>query len=155
IVALQTMVYAQAGQEGDRERIQRHVDWLLAARGPDGWSYGREQNTNADNSNTQYALMGLHEAIRAGARVDPKVLKELRDCYIRTQVRGGWGYRGQGDTTTTMTMTTAGVCGLMITATDLAPSKQELRPDGSAVNCSANEENRPVADGLNWISTRF
>src|SRR5262249_17438959 len=32
VVALQTMVFAEAGQNEDKERIQRNVDWLLAAR---------------------------------------------------------------------------------------------------------------------------
>jgi hypothetical protein len=153
IVALQTMVYSQAGQAVDRERIQRNVDWLIAAKAPNGWSYGGEQSTVPDNSNTQYALLGLHEGIQAGARVDAKVLEELRDFYIRTQTQGGWSYRGRDGAT--MTMTTAGVCGLMIAGVDLAIGKQVLREDGSAVNCGVYDENKPVADGLNWIGARF
>ncbi len=154
IVALQTMVYAQAGQAIDRERIQRNVDWLIAAKAPNGWSYGGEQSRAPDNSNTQYALLGLHEGIQAGARVDPKVLQEIRDFYIRTQLRDrGWSYQGRDNAT--MTMTTAGVCGLVISGMDLALGKQQLRPDGSAFNCGVYEENKPVAEGLAWIGAHF
>lgn len=154
VVALQTMVYAQAGQAVDRERIQRNVDWLIAAKSANGWSYGGEQSMAPDNSNTQYALLGLHEGIQAGARVDHKVLEEVRDFYIRTQTHGGWTYnRSRPDAS--MAMTTAGVCGLVITGMDLAQGKQELRPDGSAVNCGVYQENKPVAEGLNWIGSRF
>ncbi len=152
VVGLQTMVYAQAGQAVDRDRIQTNVDWLVAARSANGWSYGK--GGDADNSNTQYALLGLHEGLLAGARVDPRVLKEVRDFYRDSQVQGGWGYR-KTIPQPTMTMTTAGVCGLMISGMDLALGKQVLRDDGSAENCGIYDENKPVADGLNWIGSRF
>jgi hypothetical protein len=102
VVGLQTMVYAQAGLEEDRQRIQRNVDWLIAARGPLGWSYNKTQvNLGADNSNTQYALLGIHDGLQAGAKVAPEVLKSLQNFYTDTQShdgggRGGWGYR-RGD----------------------------------------------------------
>src|SRR5207244_4103739 len=115
VVGLQTMVYAQAAQPQDRERIQKNVDWLLSARTTQGWTYvklGGNQAGVADNSNTQYALLGLHEALLAGAVVDAKALKEIRDFYVNTQITGGWGYRAN-DPRTSMTMTTAGVCGLL------------------------------------------
>ena len=66
VVALQTMVFAQAGDGQDRERIQRNVDWLVKTKGVNGWSYGGEKTGLPDNSNTQYALLGLHEGIVAG-----------------------------------------------------------------------------------------
>jgi hypothetical protein len=54
-----------------------------------------------------------------------------------------------------MTMTTAGLCGLLITGMDLAIGKQVLRPDGSAENCGVYEENEPVAKALGWIGRAF
>ncbi len=76
VVGLQTMVFAQAGQAVDKERIQRNVDWLIAARSMNGgklqgWGYG--QRDGPDNSNSQYALLGLHEGYLAGAEVKPEV----------------------------------------------------------------------------------
>jgi Domain of unknown function (DUF4159) len=157
VVGLQTMVFAQAGEEIDIQRIQRNVDWLVKARSPFGWSYGAlggDGKATADNSNTQYALLGLHEGLQAGAKVDPKVLKAIQDFYVNTQNRGGWSYhsdKGQP----TMTMTTAGVCGLLITGMDLAVGQQQLRDDGSAVNCGDYTDNEPVAAALEWIGERF
>jgi len=165
VVALQTMVFAQAGEAVDRERIQSNVDWLLKARGDNGWSYHGDKSMVPDNSNTQYALLGLHEGILAGAKVDARALEELRDFYLRTQTQRGWGYRARGvpgvkgveqfGDRPTLTMTTAGVCGLMITGMDLAVGKQVLHEDGSAKDCGKYEENKAVADGLNWIADRF
>ena len=71
-VSLQTMVYVLAGHPEDRDRIQENVDWLLAARIPkfgllDLRQAGRDHAYDA--SNTQYALLALHEAhSRRGAR---------------------------------------------------------------------------------------
>lgn len=155
-VGLQTMVFCLARQPQDRDRIQRNVDWLKRAKAKDGWSYTeRAVFGSPDNSCTQYALLGLHEALVYGANVDRRMLEEVRDFYIRTQVRGdgGWTYRGGGFTT--MTMTTAGLCNLLICGTDLQTGKQRLKDDGSADLCGVYEENKPVADGLKWIGNNF
>lgn len=156
VVALQTMVYAKAAQPEDKQRIQSNVDWLIKGRSDRGWSYGVLLGGGvsvADNSNSQYALLGLHDGLEAGATVDPKVLESLRNFYLKTQIGGGWGYH-PGEPAT-MTMTAAGVCSLMITGMDLAVGKQKLRPDGVADQCGIYEENEPVAEGLRWIGNRF
>jgi hypothetical protein len=166
VVGLQTMVFALAAQPVDREAIQRNVDWLLAARLSDGWTYGKvgagaiRNITVSDNSNTQYALLGLHEALQSGfAKVDKKALEEIQAFYVKTQVHrgdqpgGGWYYR-PGEPPS-LTMTTAGLCNLIITGMDLRVGKQVLRPDGSTVNCGVYEDNKPVADAIAWIGTRF
>ncbi len=150
---LQTMVFALAGEKVDRKRIDDNVALLLKVRMPGGWSYG-EFGGIPDNSNTQYALLGLHEAIGAGSKVDPQVLLQIRNHFIKTQSRGGWGYSA-GATTPYMNMTTAGLCNLIITGLDLAQGKAELRPDGSAVNCGEYKDNEPVAKALNWLGEFF
>jgi len=40
VVGLQTAVFAYARKDADRERMQRNVDWLLANRTANGWTYG-------------------------------------------------------------------------------------------------------------------
>jgi hypothetical protein len=159
VVGLQTMVFAQAKQAVDRERIRRNVDWLLSARLADGWSYSKLEALGranvADNSNTQYALLGLHEAIQSGVKVSPTALQAIRRLYIRSQsADGGWGYR-PSLRRSTMTMTSAGLCNLIITGMDLAVGKQKLRRDGSAENCGEYVENEPAARALTWLGDRF
>jgi hypothetical protein len=156
VVGLQTMVFAQAGYPEDLKLIQRNVDWLLQARLANGWSYGKlagAAGTLTDFSNTQYALLGLHEGIQAGATVPQADLQAIQKIYLDTQVNGGWGYRRTD--APTMTMTTAGVCGLFITGMDLAQGQQQLRPDGSAVNCGVYADNKPIKDAMDWIGNRF
>src|SRR5947209_759260 len=86
-VGLQTMVYAAAGRKDDLERIQSNVDWLIRARVMsgkilEGWSY-KSDNGPVDNSNSQYALLGLHEGHLAGAKIDRDVWETIRDFYLR------------------------------------------------------------------------
>ena len=159
VVSLETMVYALAGRAEDKARIQENVDWLLAARIKSedvrfrGWGYTAHDHSY-DSSNTQYALLALHEAIRAGARVDRGVMEDIQKFYLENQHRdGGWSYKP--GIPSSMTMTTAGVCGLLITGMDVQTGKQILRPDGSAENCGVYADNKPAAKGLKWIGDHF
>ncbi|MFO0929200.1 MAG: DUF4159 domain-containing protein [Gemmataceae bacterium] len=156
VVGLQTMVFCLAKQAEDRPRIQRNVRWLLESRLPDGWTYTKEGGLkgSADNSNTQYAMLGLHEAAQAGIGVDVKALRELQTLYLKTQHDGGWAYK-PASRAATMTMTTAGLCDLIISGTDLAMTTGTLRDDGSAENCGVYRDNAAVATALTWIGERF
>lgn len=157
-LALETMVFCFVNDQKDRKRIEANAALLLEFRMADGWSYSRPgvRNTTgvADNSNTQYALLALHEAIQRGVKVPPKVLVEIRDFFLKTQVKsGGWGYKGPNPVST-MTMTTAGLCNLLITGMDLSEGKAALRKDGSAEKCGQYKENDAVNKALEWIGDR-
>ena len=74
-IALQTMVFAAAEPERDQLRIAANVSWLESAQlkaadhGPAGcWSY-TDARQGGDNSNTQYALLGLNAATEVGVPV--------------------------------------------------------------------------------------
>jgi hypothetical protein len=162
VVGLQTMVFAAAGFNEDRERIQRNVDWLLQSRvyaGAQfvGWSYGRGGLGGAsDNSNTQYALLGLHEGKLAGAKIRREVWKEIRDFYAGSQrADGGWGYAAHFNNGSTLTMTTAGLCGLLIAGEELRDRRETIQPDGTVRNCGTYVESPNVTLALNWIGTHF
>lgn len=167
VVSLQTMVFTETARNEDRERIQHNVDWLIGAMIRDGgrckgWSYGSPRQANnlnnlsADNSNTQYALLGLHAGRLAGAKIDREVWQAIQDYYITTQQPDhGWIYNPVMANNTTLTMTTAGLCGLLISGMELNAGREVLQPDGTARNCGVYAENKPVADALRWIAPRF
>jgi hypothetical protein len=161
VVSLQTMVYALAGQSEDRERIQENVKWLENARVMTdkgellGWTYGRGGRlAGADPSNTQYALLALHDAHQlGGAKVTKEIWGQVRDLYKRTQNRdGGWTYNS-GESL--LTMTTAGVCGLYIAASELNERREVFNPDGTATRCGNYEEDKELQAGLKWIGLAF
>src|SRR5262249_32912990 len=82
-------------------------------------------------------------------------LKKALEFYKETQIKdGGWAYQ-PGSRTATMTMTTAGLCNLLICGMDLAKGKAELLPDGSAKNCGKYEDNDHVARAVAWLGGKF
>jgi hypothetical protein len=157
VVGLQTMVFEQAGEKRDLERIEANVKWLIAARVMDGgklrgWSY--KQGGTPDNSNTQYALLGLHAGKAAGVQIPRDVWESIRDYYVRTQTaQGGWSYQANGPAS--LTMTTAGLCGLLISGLELNDGREKLQPDGTATNCGEYGENEAAAKALGWIGRHF
>ncbi|HLY10989.1 MAG TPA: hypothetical protein VKW04_16935, partial [Planctomycetota bacterium] len=53
---------------------------------------------NGDNSNSQYAALGIRACIDASIDVDPSVLQRARQWWLRSQHGdGGWGYNDKGD----------------------------------------------------------
>ena len=74
-ISLQTMVFAAAEPDRDRNRILANVEILERVqikfgdkmRWPGTWNYLNPQVHPGDNSNTQYALLGLNAAQRGRA----------------------------------------------------------------------------------------
>src|SRR5436190_9555129 len=53
---------------------------------------------NGDNSNSQYAALGLRACLDANIDVDPSVLDRARKWWVRVQNSdGGWGYNDHGN----------------------------------------------------------
>lgn len=179
VVGLQTMVLAEVGDGRDLFQIQTNVDWLIGAaltsnRKPlgqggklEGWSYQSNPGTRADNSNTQYALLGLWAGRQAGANIDKSVWEAIQEYYTSTQTaarmngRGlpvaGWQYQNEGRKGDgTLTMTAAGVCGLYIAALEANDSKQELdEKTGVAAKCGVYPEDDAIAKGMRWLADKF
>jgi hypothetical protein len=159
--ALQTMVFAEAGLVEDRERIKENIDWLIQARvmrGNElqGWTYNQNAAGSGDNSNTQYALLGLHAGKAAGIAIPRDVWESIRTYYMRTQQDdGGWLYSPRGaphGAGSSLTMTTAGLSGLLIAGMELNSGREVIQANGTAQNCGDYKENEPVARSLSWIS---
>ena len=72
------------------------------------WGYGVLAR-GGDNSNTQFALLGLHDAALAGAHIKCKTWEMALEHFIRDQNSdGGWGYMTQSDHSTG-SMTCSGI----------------------------------------------
>jgi hypothetical protein len=164
VVALQTMVLAHAKPEQDQNQIKANVDWLKQTAKRDvngrlrGWGYPRGIE-GADNSNSQYAVLALREASQAGIGIDDTLWKEIQDFYIRTQLpNGGWPYRSDGlrGETDRLTMTAAGVCGLLIAGMQLYRNQETIDPQTGAIsNCGQFEPNDPLTRGFRRLADRF
>jgi hypothetical protein len=158
--ALQTMVFAEARKDQDKERIQRNVDWLIQARVKDntgllGWTYKASPQV-PDNSNTQYALLGLHAGKTAGARIPDSIWKEIQRFYADSQqADGGWVYARHHNNFTYLTMDTAGLCGLLISGVELNSTREQPLGNGRFENCGKYKESRHIRRALQAIEGAF
>jgi hypothetical protein len=166
VVALQTMVFAEARDTDDLPRITENVRWLkekaIYKDGKlTGWSY--PMNQIADNSNTQYAVLGLYAAKTAGVKVPDDLWHAVQDFYKRSQRQdqlnakaGYWSYANIGELGPSFTMTVGGACGLLIANMGLDTSPQGLNDaTGVAAKCGIYPDNDELAKAMYWIGARF
>ena len=117
---------------------------------PFGFSDGIENGNTGyeDISNTQYALLGLRAARKAGARVGnrefwQRVAKALVDDQ---SAYGGFGYR-HGATTHTSSLTAAGVCSLIIV--------RDILDDVGASAGVRGKVRAAINNGLMWFKDHW
>ena len=96
-----------------RELLEADYRWLLAALGDrEGWRYNM-QSRDWDNSCTQYGVLGVWAAARAGFEVPDKfwqtMSKHFRTCQ---NADGGWGYVQNSGSTPNMA--TAGLASMFL-----------------------------------------
>lgn len=95
-----------------REWLKADADWLVRALGDDdAWRYTMDA-TDWDNSCTQYGVLGLWAAARAGIDPGPGVWTRISRHFRRVQNEdGGFGYTGPGSSAN---MATAGLASLFL-----------------------------------------
>jgi hypothetical protein len=165
VVALKCQVLAavieQTTDAAEKAKLMRQLAagaaWLIKAQTNQGiWTYTMTdaRSGRGDNSNTQFALLGLHEAAKAGVTVPAEVWNRSRKHYENTQNRdGSWGYvgrqRGYGS------MTAAGLASLSISGTQLHTSGRKVFVNGVYPGCGAYQQSRTIAAGLDWLADNF
>jgi len=162
-VSLQTMVFAGATPERDQLKIAANVTWLERAQikpgdgngWPGTWSYSEFKTKPGDNSNTQYALLGLNAASEVGVPVRPEVWALSRRYWENSQHNdGSWGYTPDTKAMPTASMTCAGVSGLIITGLKRFQGQEFLNGD-KIVNCGKGQANLPLQRGTDWLARNF
>jgi len=162
VTALQTMVFCKAMPERHQSLVERNVAWLEQTQIVDGdtrgsWSYpGRV----GDNSNTQFALLALHEAERIGVKVDGRTWRLAKAYWEKAQnPDGSWGYRlalsGTGSTPPSGSMTCAGIASLVITSGKVRASDAQV--DGGRIRCCVKSESddSPLRRAMEWLGGNF
>lgn len=154
-VSLQTMVFCMATPTRDRAIIARNTEWLVreqVKRGElrGGWGYPGD---NADNSNSQYALLALHEAERVGVHVDESAWQAALDYWLKMQnTDGSWGYHEK--TGGSGSMTCAGISSVIIASNRL--NEPDAKVVGGRVQCCGQQERSAALDkGLDWLGRNF
>jgi hypothetical protein len=161
-IGLQTMVYSAAEPERDRLRIVTNVDWLERAQHkeprrefwPGNWAYTDARPQPGDNSNTQYALLGLNAATEAGIPVNRAVWELSRVYFEAFQNRdGGWAYTPRHKQSTA-SMTCAGIASLIICGSRRFQSAERL--DGETIHqCGDGAYDLHLNRGIDWLAKHF
>jgi serine/threonine protein kinase len=164
-IALQTMVFATEAAEPNRDqmRIAANARWLEQAqiksgdpvKWPGSWTYSTSKRARpGDNSNSQYALVGLQAAMEAGVPVKPEVLARARAYWQTSQNQdGSWAYT-PGGSSPRASLTTAGISSLIITAVERDRGQEFLQGD-SVQNCGKGGVSRNVQRGVDWLASHF
>lgn len=162
-VALQTMVFCALTRKSkeDIPIIERNCRWLAEKQLKNGgWSY---PSSGGDPSNSQFALLALHEGQRAGVKLgdDERSNAEAwKQCLTSAEAYwhglqlpdGSFPYdspQGRGS------MTCAGIASLVITASEL--SSMEAQADDDTVRCCGGGDDRKnrLKAAMRWLRANF
>ena len=161
-ISLQTMVFAAAEPDRDRNRILANAEVLERAqikfgdkmRWPGSWNYINPQVHPGDNSNTQYAILGLNAAREAGVTIRPEVWALTRTYFEVSQHRdGGWGYT-PAHKQSTASMTCAGISSLILSGSRRYEGMEHLQGE-SVVDCGRGGYNASLARAMDWLANHF
>ena len=161
-VALQTMVFCKAQPERDGLLVQRNVYWLeksqiQAGLNKGAWSY---PGASGDGSNSQFAILALHEAERIGATVKGQTWRMAKAYWEKTQnPDGSWGYvlgpNGAGSAPSTGSMTCAGIASLVIASNRVR--RGDATANAKRILCCQRSDEGPdrVERALQWLGNNF
>ena len=162
-VSLQTMVFAAAQPERDQVKIAANVAWLERAQikiadrveWPGSWTYSEFKARPGDNSNTQYALLGLNAAAEVGVPVRAEVWALSRAYFEKFQRHdGSWAYTADAQSPATASMTCAGISSLVIAGLKRYQGQEYLDGD-RIVDCGKGALNANLARATNWLAQHF
>ncbi len=191
VTSLQTQALAKASPKKNHDLIVRNVKWLEDTQIKNGplagsWSYplegalGDARVANAinnsigrysDNSNSQFALLALYEAERAGVSADKSVWVRTQAYWKSCQCQdGSWPYTKSIQITNNNgrvtfrsiqagggygSMTCAGIGSLLIAADCVERKDASVQEDRILCCGGHHEEDDEIAKGLNWLGRNF
>lgn len=160
-VALMIMALA-AAKDGKTDVVrisslaQRLEQGQITQGNSGGWSYTlgeRLAEGGGDPSNSQFAVLGLREAVEMGAVVNRETWQRAQDYWARAQNGdGGWSYSSSGNKGggSYGSMTVAGVASLAI-CEQMLRTDVGVAADGTPPCCDDAAANEPLERGLNWL----
>ncbi|KAF0243039.1 MAG: hypothetical protein FD180_3610 [Planctomycetota bacterium] len=128
----------ESGTGGEKKKGPKRkipITWHDGLRGQGG-----------DNSNTQFAILGLRATTEAGCQVPKQVWERSLDWFIKAQEKpyGGWGYVIGG---TTWSMTCSGTCSITICLHALGKNE--------AILAGKPLEVVQIKNGVDWLDKNW
>ena len=157
-------VFVQEDPDRNKKLIDTYAKMLILSQHDKGeisgeWGYrlllppgvaGEKEDLDdwGDKSNTQFALLGLYNADRAGFQVPDLIWQRAADHYVKAQFpNGGWGYRPQLRPQPYMNMTVASTISLQLCEEMLLSQKHK--------QCKPPPRSKAVDAGIKWIADNW
>ncbi len=158
-LSLQTMAMCAANPDKYAVQIQHNVDWLIRIQNESGgWGYGENLGFSTDPSNSQFALLALHEAQRTGVATNNDAFKlcfdRAREYWNTLQNRDG-SFSYTPNASGSGSMTCAGIASLIIVGSQ---ADQLQAAAGQRVQCcggAAEGERQRIEEALAWLGDNF
>ncbi len=156
-VSLQTMAFCAANPTRYAAHIERNAKWLAEQQeAHGGWGYGNHRG-GGDPSNSQFALLALHEAQRTGTRLSPAEWKQIFDkarTYWETLQNQDGSFSYNGQSTGLGSMTCAGIASLIIVGSQF--DQLEASSGNEIACCGGQIENEDrIRRALKWMGDNF
>lgn len=156
--SLQTMALCAANPAKYATTIDRNAKWLIENQLRDGgWGYGDKRDSGAsDPSNSQFALLALHEAQRSGLKLADaswnEVFANAKRYWERFQQDdGSFPYTG---TSPRGSMTCAGIASLVIAGAQT--DGLESTADQTVMCCGdVDTSKNRIEMAIDWLSRNF
>lgn len=154
-VAARAGVWGLLDDANSIERLKRDAVWLIRAANVRGaYTYTSSEGLSEqrwDNSNSQFALLGISAAIQRGLEIPPAYLRRVERHWLDTQqADGGWGYLINpvtGKARSYGSMTAAGLASLYVCLDQL---------HGEAfLRCAAKDESKAAGRAIEWLGQHF
>ena len=161
VVSLRIMALVAADPKGQKyvRDVERDVEWLLETQRKNGpsagsWNYGNAGGSG-DASNSQFALLALHEATRIGIKI-PRANWELAKSFWEQAYHersGGFAYYANKQSISG-SMTCAGISSWIIIHENLTDLNGIA--DGEFANCcQQNPAMKKVETAFAWLAKHY
>ena len=131
---------------------QTPAEWLVNTQSESGgWGY-LERSVSSDPSNSQFALLALHEAERQGILIPQTTWSQAEAYWASRQVpSGGWNYDSTFGPKPTISMTCAGIASLVVTRGKASQTEQRIS-NGQVDCCSVTPQRGEIERGMRWLA---
>ena len=134
-----------------RPQLRQDVKLLLAGQRNGGYGYKclpEGKPGRADNSNSQYGVLGVWAAVLANEEVPNAYWQSVLDHWKECQCSdGGWGYGANANQHSTATMTAGGLATLFVCFDNLLYAK--------FTRCKVDFDFKQLDKGLDWMAGNF
>lgn len=156
-VAVKTMVLCVAEPRRDAQLIRKFVAQIedMQDRDSGGWAYSKG-STQVNSSTSQFALLALFEAERAGISTTDSTWRLAKKYWEDSRVdRGPWSYNMKGyPTGPTGSMTCAGIAAMIMAREKLNEGDARVQND-QVMCCADRDDDAIVASAMQWLTRHY